>query len=70
MSSNDIYTKYNIDKSKLKRDYIKEPLQKIYKSNSFLNFKWELPSDDDIKYLYIDLNLSLDDLVTIFKIIW
>ena len=68
MSSNDIYTKYNIDKSKLKRDYIKEPLQKIYKSNSFLNFKWELPSDDDIKYLYIDLNLSLDDLVNIFKI--
>ena len=57
MSSNDIYTKYNIDKSKLKRDYIKEPLQKIYKSNSFLNFKWELPSDDDIKYLYIDLKL-------------
>ena len=68
MLNDDIYTLYNIDKSRLKRDYIKNPLKKIVKSNSFKKFKYELPYNEDVEYLFIELNLTLDNLVEIFNI--
>lgn len=55
MSSNDIYTLYNIDKSRLKRDYIKNPLN-----------RGETPFKEDWVYLYLNLNLSQLNLHTIF----
>lgn len=54
--SNDIYKKYNVDLSKLKRDYLKEPL----KNN-------EKPQKEDIIYLYIELNISQKDLSKYFN---
>lgn len=49
MSFNDIYSKYSIDISKLKKTY---PLA----SKKDLDY-------DDIKYLYIDVNMSKEDIV-------
>lgn len=62
MSSDDIYTLYNIDKSKLKRDYIKEPLKKYIKQS----MEYEQISYNDLKYLYIDLNISIRNISKIF----
>ena len=45
----DIYTKYNIDKSKLKRDYIKNPLKLIPLIKG--SYKKEIPIKEDIIYL-------------------
>ena len=53
MLSDDIYIQFNIDKSKLKRDYIKYPLIKGTGSQN----KGEMPYKEDLKYLYIELNL-------------
>ena len=59
--SNDIYSyiKENfgieITDYQFKRDYIKEPLKKIYLNK---RYKWELIDRDDLEYLYIKLNLS------------
>ena len=44
--SEDIYTQFGIDKSKLKRDYITNPLK-----------RGEIPFKEDIEYLYIELNI-------------
>lgn len=46
----------NVDVSRLTRDYTKEPL-------AF----GEKPKKEDMVYLYIELNLSLDDLASYFK---
>ena len=54
MSSTDIYTLYNIDKSRLKRDYIKNPLYK----GSGGSDKGEKPFKEDLEYLYLELNLT------------
>ena len=63
MSSDDIYTQFNIDKSKLKRDYIKYPLLKN-KQGHFI----ESISKEEIYYIYIDKNCSLEITKTIFNI--
>ena len=44
-----------------KRDYIKYPLQKI-------KLSWEIPYQEDLEYLYITLNLSIEQLRQLFKI--
>lgn len=54
--SDDIYSKYNINIDKLQRDYIKNPL----KRNDEIDI-------DDLKYLWINLNLSKRDLCIFFK---
>ena len=59
--SNGIYEKYNIDKNKLKRDYLKNPL---IRSRS--KYKNESIHQDDFQYLFIELNLSANDLHNIF----
>jgi hypothetical protein len=63
--SDDIYTKYNIDKSKLKRDYIAFPLQHI---NDLPGKPFEAPEYDDLYYLYIDLNITRHELCRYFNI--
>lgn len=63
MSSEDIYTLYNIDKSKLKRDYIKYPLKRGLNQHDTEYFYQE-----DLIYLYITLNLRLQDLSKIFNL--
>jgi hypothetical protein len=59
--STDIYSTYNIDKSKLKRDYLTNPLKKI-------NGIYEKPFKEDILYLYIELNLNQSVLSKIFNL--
>ena len=54
--SDNIYDKYNVDFSLLKRDYLKNPL------NITLNGKGsEKPFKQDLEYLYITLNIRFDD---------
>ena len=59
----DIYTQLGIDKSKLKRDYIENPLKRGSKI-----FKGEYPYKEDLVYLYITLNLTLNKLCDYFGI--
>lgn len=63
MSSDDIYTQFNIDKSKLKKDYIKYPLLKD-KQGHFI----ETISKEEIYYIYIDKNCSFEITKNIFNI--
>lgn len=63
MSSNDIYALYNIDKSRLKRDYIKNPL---YKGSGGCD-KGDKPFKEDLEYLYIELNLKREILEQYFS---
>lgn len=50
----------DIDKSKLKRDYITNPLK-------FNKTRCEKPFKEDLKYLYIELNMSVSDLLSYFN---
>lgn len=63
MVLHDIYTTYNIDKSKLKRDYIQHPLMKGFGGQS----KGEKPFKEDLVYLYIELNLKREVLEEYFS---
>lgn len=65
--SEDIYTKFGIYKSRLKRDYIENPLQKI-KINTPTGYKWEYPYKEDLEYLYLELNLPILILSHFFQI--
>ena len=62
----DIYTTYNIDKSKLKRDYIENPLKKISRKNG--GIEYEKPFDEDVKYLYSECNLPRKILAKYFNV--
>jgi hypothetical protein len=70
------YKKYNVDINKLKRDYEKNPLGKIFKeiyirdTNKLNSRRYviEKPYKEDIEYLYIELNIPLKDIVKYFKI--
>lgn len=61
----DLYKKYNIDKNKLIRDYIKNPLRHI---ESELGKPLELPYKQDLEYMYIELNLTRNVLCNILNI--
>ena len=60
-----IYIKYNIDKSKLKRDYILNPLRKS--KQGFIT-KIEEPYKEDIHFLYNICNVSITDLLKYFNV--
>lgn len=62
MSSNDIYTLYNIDLSRLKRDYILYPLKRGKNQ-----FDTEHFIKEDLYYMFIELNLRIKDLMSIFN---
>ena len=62
-----IYNKYNIDRNRLKRDYIANPLKKIH-INTPTGFQMENPYKEDLEYLYIELNLPQKVLWNYFKI--
>ena len=55
-----IYEKYNIDKAKLKRDYIENPLKKIIRT-------YEIPFKEDIEYLYNEIGVDFKDILDYFK---
>ena len=50
----------DIDKSKLKRDYIINPLK-------FNKTRCEKPFKEDLEYLYLELNMSVSDLLSYFN---
>ena len=56
-----IYDKYNINLSRLSRDYIKFPLKKI-------GNRYEYPIKEDMEYLYLELNLTRYELCEYFKV--
>lgn len=60
--TNDLYSQYNIDKSKLKRDYILNPLKRGKNQHDTEHF-----DKDDLYYLYITLNIRLKDMCKIFN---
>ena len=55
------YEIYNIDVTKLTRDYIQYPL--YYTGNGIGS---ELPSKNDVEYLYIEINLPRDEIINYF----
>lgn len=55
MTIDDIYSKYNIDKNRLKRDYIVNPLKKILVNG---HWKLECPYKEDLEYLYNEIGLD------------
>lgn len=55
MSSDNIYIMYNIDKTKLSRDYLKYPLKKFIKQS----MEYEQIPYTDLKYLYLERNISI-----------
>ena len=60
-----IYKEYNIDKNRLKRDYINNPIKIVPRKNYGGTMK-ELPEREDAYYLYIELNMLREDLSIIF----
>lgn len=52
----------NVDISKLKRDYVKNPLKRVGKR------KIEKPCKEDLEYLYIEENLTLYELSMFFNV--
>ena len=62
----DIYLQLGIDSSKLKRDYIKNPLKRIIKKTG--GIKYEKPYKEDLEYLYIILNLPREEISKIINI--
>ena len=61
--SEDIYTKFGIYKSRLKRDYQKEPI-KITKNGRGSEYL----SKEELEYLFIELNLSVYQIKNIIKV--
>ena len=60
-----IYRDYNIDKNRLKRDYINNPIRIVPRKQYGGTMK-ELPEKEDAYYLYIELNMLREDLSIIF----
>ncbi len=61
-----IYDLYNIDLTKLKRDYIKEPLKWVVRKTG--GYSKERPYKEDIIYLYNELNMELRDVLNYFDV--
>lgn len=66
--SEDIYTQFGIDKSKLKRDYITNPLKKVIFNPLTKRYSFEKPLKEDLEYLYLELNLNYQQLQSIFNV--
>ena len=70
------YKKYNVDINRLKRDYEKNPLDKVFKeiyiegTNKLNSRRYviEKPCKEDIEYLYIELNIPLKDILGYFNL--
>lgn len=65
--SENIYKKYNINPSVLKRDYIKNPLKNIIPKPTG-GYKFERPYKEDLEYLYITKNLELNDILKLLNL--
>lgn len=63
----DIIKKYNIDISKLARDYILNPLEKIT-VNTPTGFSYTKPLKADLEYLYIIKNINKQDISLFFGV--
>lgn len=64
--STDIYEKYNIDKSLLKRDYVKNPLKKVL--NDKFRYVFEKPELDDLHYFFYVLKLKQNEVKKVLNI--
>lgn len=70
------YKKYNVNISRLKRDYEKNPLGKVFKeiyiegTNKLHSRRYiiEKPYKEDIEYLYIESNIPLKDILGYFNL--
>ena len=60
-----IFLKYNVDINRLKRNYLREPIKVIPRNNNGGIMK-ELPVKEDAYYLYIELNMTREDLSIVF----
>lgn len=63
MTKEEIIIEYQVNISKLKRDYIKNPLKK---NNGF--HLSEYPDKNDFIYLFLDCNVKRDDLCILFEV--
>ena len=61
----EIYNEYNIDRNRLKRDYESNPIKIVSRQNHGGVMK-ELPNKDDAYYMYIELNMTREDLSIVF----
>lgn len=59
-----IFLKYNVDINRLKRNYLREPIKVIPRNNG--GIMKELPVKEDVYYLYIELNMTREDLSIVF----
>lgn len=57
-----IYEEFGIDPTRLKRDYIKFPLKQNSKN------KYEKPNIDDLRYLFLSLNIERKIITAYFKV--
>lgn len=70
------YKKYNVNINRLKRDYERNPLGKVFKeiyikgTNKLNSRRYviEKPYKEDIEYLYIELNIPLKDILGYFNL--
>lgn len=65
--SDNIYELYNIDKSKLKRDYLENPLKMVPRNRCGGTIK-EIPHKEDLEYLYVKKELPTSILLKFFNI--
>mgnify|MGYP003289359812 CR=1 FL=1 len=59
--SDNIYQKYNINLSKLKRNYLHFPLKRLFQKTGGIEL--ETPHKEDLEYLYITLNIPMKNIV-------
>lgn len=62
-----MFIKYNIDITKLERNYITSPLKKVPRKING-GVIWEFPTKNDMIYLYNKLNMRIDDLSLLLSI--
>lgn len=65
--STELLLKYDIDVTKLSRDYTKEPL-KITANRTAVGYVIETPKQRDLEYLFIELNMSRKEVAQYFNV--
>ena len=62
-----IYKNYYIDETKLKRDYIKNPLKRIFNNVNY-HYEYELPIREDLEYLYLSCKIPKKYIAKFFNV--
>ena len=66
-NAKELLSKYKIDISRLSRDYIKIPL-KVTPNRSAIGYTIEMPSKEDLEYLFIELNMGRREISQYFNV--